>query len=52
MLKARNLTRVCLQTFIMWNGTKVILVGSCALPVVSPKTNEKCKVRFIFVERI
>ena len=34
----------CSQMLVMWNGTKVTPVGSCALPVVNPKTNEKYKV--------
>ena len=34
----------------MWNGTKVTPVGSYALPVVNPKTNEKYKVRFLVVK--
>ena len=34
----------------MWNGTKVTPVGSSALPVVNPKTNEKYKVRFLVVK--
>ena len=40
----------CSQTLVMWNGTKVTPVGSCALPVVNPKTNEKYKVRFPVVK--
>ena len=40
----------CSQTLVMWNGTKVTPVGSCALPVVNPKTNEKYKVRFLVVK--
>ena len=34
----------------MWNGTKVTPVGSCALPVVNLKTNEKYKIRFLVVK--
>ena len=34
----------------MWNGTKVAPVGSCSLPVVNPKTNEKYKVRLLVVK--
>ena len=30
----------CSQTLVMWNGTTVTPVGSCALPGVNPKTNE------------
>ena len=40
----------CSQTLVMWNGTKVTPVGSCALPVLNPKTNEKYKVRFLVVK--
>ena len=40
----------CLQTPVMWNGTKVAPVGSCSLPVVNPKTNEKYKVRLLVVK--
>ena len=40
----------CSQMLVMWNGTKVTPVGSCALPVVNPKTNEKYKVRFLVVK--
>ena len=40
----------CSQTLVMWNGTKVTPVGSCALPVVNPKTNGKYKVRFLVVK--
>ena len=40
----------CWQTLVMWNGTKVTPVGSCTLPVVNPKTNEKYKVRFLVVK--
>ena len=40
----------CLQTPVMWNGTKVAPVGSCVLPVVNPKTNEKYKVRLLVVK--
>ena len=34
----------------MWNETKVTPVGSCALPVVNLKTNEKYKIRFLVVK--
>ena len=40
----------CLQTLVMWNGTKVTPNGSCALPVVNQKTNEKYKVRFLVMK--
>ena len=40
----------CLQTPVMWSGTKVAPVGSCVLPVVNPKTNEKYKVRLLVVK--
>ena len=40
----------CSQTLVMWNGTKLTLVGSSALPVVNAKTNEKYKVRFLVVK--
>ena len=40
----------CSQTLVMWNGTKVKPVGTCALPVVNPKNNDKFKVRFLIVE--
>ena len=40
----------CLQTLVMWNGTKVAPVGSCVLPVVNPKTNEKYKVRLLVMK--
>ena len=40
----------CSKTLVMWNGTKVTPVGSCALPVLNPKTNEKYKVRFLVVK--
>ena len=40
----------CSQTLVMWNGTKVTLVDSCALPLLNPKTNEKYKVRFLVVK--
>ena len=42
--------QVCSQTLVMWNGTKVTLVGSRALPFVNPKTNEKYKVQFLNVK--
>ena len=40
----------CSQTPFMFHGTTVTPVGSCALPVVNPKTNEKYKVRFLVVK--
>ena len=40
----------CSQTLVMWNGTNVTPVGSCELPGVNPKTNEKYKVRFLVVK--
>ena len=40
----------CSQMLVMWNGTKVTPVGSCVLPVVNSKTNEKYKVRFLVVK--
>ena len=49
MLRARNSNRV-VMSLVMWNGTKVAPVGSCALPVLNPKTNEKYKVRFLVVK--
>ena len=41
---------LCSQTLVMWNGTKVTPVGSCALLVVNPKTNEKYGVRLLVVK--
>ena len=38
------------QSLIMWNGTKVKPVGTCALPVVNPRTNTRYKVRFLVVK--
>ena len=40
---------LCSQTLVMWNGTKVKPVGTCALKVVNPRNNEKFKVRFLIV---
>ena len=34
----------------MWNGTKVKPAGTCALPVVNPKNNERYRVRFLVVK--
>ena len=39
----------CSQTLVMWYGTKVKPVGTCALKVVNPRNNEKFKVRFLVV---
>ena len=39
----------CSQTLVMWNGTKVKPVGTCALKIVNPRNNEKFKVRFLVV---
>ena len=39
----------CSQTLVMWNGTKVKPVGTCALKVMNPRNNEKFKVRFLVV---
>ena len=41
----------CSQTLVMWNGTKVKPVGTCALLVVNPRNNEKFKVRFVVVKK-
>jgi len=38
------------QSLVMWNGTKVKPVGTCALPVVNPRTNTRYKVRFLVVK--
>ena len=40
----------CLQTLVMWNGTRVKPVGTCAMLVVNPKNNEKFKVRLLIVK--
>ena len=40
----------CSQTLVMWNGTRVKPVGTCAMLVVNPKNNEKFKVRFLVVK--
>ena len=40
----------CSQTLVMWNGTRVKPVGSCALLVVNPMNSEKFKVRFVVVK--
>ena len=39
----------CSQSLVMWNGTKVKPVGTCALRVVNPRNNTKYKVRFLVV---
>ena len=39
----------CFQSLVMWNGTKVKPVGTCALPVVNPWNCTKDKVRFLVV---
>ena len=39
----------CSQSLVMWNGTKVKPVGTCALPVVNPWNNTKYKVRFLVI---
>ena len=41
----------CSQSLVMWNGTKVKPVGTCALPVVNPRNNinAKYKVRFLVI---
>ena len=40
----------CSQTLVMWNGTRVKPVGTCAMLVVNPKNSEKFKVRFLVVK--
>ena len=40
----------CSQSLVMWNGSKVKPIESCALPVVNPKNNEKYKVKFLIDE--
>ena len=37
----------CSQSLVMFNGTKVRPVGTCALPVVNPRNNTKYKVRLL-----
>ena len=39
----------CSQSLVMWNGTKVKPVGTCALLVVNPRKN-KYKVRFLVIK--
>ena len=39
----------CSQTLVMWHGSKMKSVGTCALKVVNPRNNEKFKVRFLVV---
>ncbi|PFX33304.1 Retrovirus-related Pol polyprotein from transposon 17.6 [Stylophora pistillata] len=41
----------CSPSLVMWNGTKVKPVGTCALPVVNPRNNTKYKVRFVVVKK-
>ncbi|KAL9954928.1 hypothetical protein ACROYT_G042516 [Oculina patagonica] len=33
----------CSQSLVMWNGTRVKPMGTCALPVVNPRNNTKYK---------
>ena len=40
----------CSQSLVMWNGTKVKTMGTCALPVVNPRNNAKYRVRFLIVK--
>ena len=40
----------CSQSLVMWNGTKVKPVGTCALPVINPRNNTKYKVRSLVVK--
>ena len=40
----------CSQSLLMWKGSKVKPIGSCALPVLNPKNNEKYKVKFLIIE--
>ena len=40
----------CSQTLVMWNGTKVKPIGSCALLVMNLRNSEKFKVRFVVVK--
>ena len=40
----------CSQSLVMWNGTKVKPVGTCALPVINPRNNTKYNVRFSVVK--
>ena len=41
---------LCSQTLVMWNGTKVKPVGTCATPVMNPKNIEKFRVGFLVVK--
>ena len=40
----------CSQSLVMWNGTKVKPMGTCALPVINLRNNAKYKVRFLIVK--
>ena len=40
----------CSQSFVMWNGTYVKPIGTCALPVENTQNSKKYKVRFLVVE--
>ena len=40
----------CSQSLVMWNGTKVKPMGTCALPVVNLRNNAKYKLRFLIVK--
>ncbi|KAL9958346.1 hypothetical protein ACROYT_G035351 [Oculina patagonica] len=40
----------CSQSLVMWNGTRVKPMGTCALLVVNPRNNTKYKVRFLVVK--
>ena len=40
----------CSQSLVMWNGTKVKPVGTCALPGVNPRRSTKYKMRFLVVK--
>ena len=40
----------CSESLVMWNGTKVKPIGTCALPVINPRNSTKYKVRFLVVK--
>ena len=40
----------CSQSLVMWNGTMVKPVVTCALPVENPQNNSTYKVRFLVVK--
>ncbi|KAL9967931.1 hypothetical protein ACROYT_G026243 [Oculina patagonica] len=40
----------CSQSLVMWNGTRVKPMGTCALLVVNPRNSTKYKVRFLVVK--